>query len=468
MDPGDLDDKLWVLKQSLLKVVVKLGLPVGLMQAFRVIYNLVDMYWLGNYSTLALAGVSVAWPIIFLVLATFFGIYGAGTSLVSQYWGAREYTSSLKVAGQLLLFTITVGPLISALTIISTPYILVLINAPAETRTPAYDYVSILAMGVPVFGVLESITSVYMASGTPFLPLALRSLGTMLNIVLDPLLIYGLHGLPEMGVAGAALATVLSELVAGTAGLVYFSLMGVKGIKMSFHHIKPDLQLLRLMAKVGLPISGAALAEASGFTMLAGIISLMGSKALAAWSIGDRPFGVITIITAGLLTACSVIVGQSLGAGLLGKARESATRILVYEVILTSLIITPLIALRTYISSAFSPQDIEVSSYASDFMLYMGISIIPLSMLETARAIANGSGHTKPVMYLSVLRLWVLRNVLAYVFGPGPLKMGVKGLWIGMAISNVVTGLIALTWTMRYTWLKPVIGNTNGARKTRI
>ncbi|MEM4672019.1 MAG: MATE family efflux transporter, partial [Desulfurococcaceae archaeon] len=236
MDPGDLDDKLWVLKQPLLKVVVKLGLPVGLMQAFRVIYNLVDMYWLGNYSTLALAGVSVAWPIIFLVLATFFGIYGAGTSLVSQYWGAREYTSSLKVAGQLLLFTITVGPLISALTIISTPYILVLINAPAETRTPAYDYVSILAMGVPVFGVLESITSVYMASGTPFLPLALRSLGTMLNIVLDPLLIYGLHGLPEMGVAGAALATVLSELVAGTAGLVYFSLMGVKGIKMSFHH----------------------------------------------------------------------------------------------------------------------------------------------------------------------------------------------------------------------------------------
>ncbi|MEM4863266.1 MAG: MATE family efflux transporter [Desulfurococcaceae archaeon] len=67
MDPGDLDDKLWVLKQSLLKVVVELGLPVGLMQAFRVIYNLVDMYWLGNYSTLALAGVSVAWPVIFLV-----------------------------------------------------------------------------------------------------------------------------------------------------------------------------------------------------------------------------------------------------------------------------------------------------------------------------------------------------------------------------------------------------------------
>lgn len=67
MDPGDLDDKLWVLKQSLLKVVVELGLPVGLMQAFRVIYNLVDMYWLENYSTLALAGVSVAWPVIFLV-----------------------------------------------------------------------------------------------------------------------------------------------------------------------------------------------------------------------------------------------------------------------------------------------------------------------------------------------------------------------------------------------------------------
>ena len=450
-------DKAWVLREPLIKVMVKIGLPVGLIEAMRIVYNIVDVYWLGNYSAEALAGVSVAWPVISLVLSTFSGIYGAGVALISQYWGAREYENSLKVSGQMIFFTLTAGPVISVATITLSPYIFTLINTPVETRAPAYEYISVFSAGIPVFGLLESTLGVYMASGTPLVPLFLRSLGTVLNIVLDPLFIFGMLGLPEMGVTGAALATVLSELVAGALSLILVLRRGVRGVKMRMGYVKPDSIMLRLLVKTGLPLSGSALAEASGFTALAGIIGLAGSRALAAWSIGDRPLGVISIATAGLLTACSVVIGQSLGAGLHSKAREVAAKTLIYNMVITMLVVTPLIVFRDNMSSAFSPQDQVTASYASDFVLYMGLSLVFLSMLDTARAIASGSGHTKPIMYLSLLRLWGLRNILAYVLGPGPLGIGVKGLWIGMAISNVITGVVALAWITRYKWLKPVI-----------
>ncbi|MCC6032906.1 MAG: MATE family efflux transporter, partial [Desulfurococcaceae archaeon] len=93
----------------------------------------------------------------------------------------------------------------------------------------------------------------------------------------------------------------------------------------------------------------------------------------------------------------------------------------------------------------------------ADFLLYMGPSIIFFVILRVAFSVASGSGHTKVVMFLSLFRLWVLRNVLAYLFGPGPLGMGVRGLWIGMSVSNVVTGLLALLWIVKGNWLKPVI-----------
>ncbi|MEM3948278.1 MAG: MATE family efflux transporter, partial [Zestosphaera sp.] len=87
----------------------------------------------------------------------------------------------------------------------------------------------------------------------------------------------------------------------------------------------------------------------------------------------------------------------------------------------------------------------------------MGPSIVFFVILRVAFAVASGSGHTKPVMFLSLFRLWVLRNVLAYLFGPGPFGIGVKGLWIGMSVSNVITGMLALVWVLRGSWLKPVI-----------
>jgi len=105
---------------------------------------------------------------------------------------------------------------------------------------------------------------------------------------------------------------------------------GVKGEKLSLRHFKPESGLIRKLVSIGAPLSLSSLSDAGGFTVLTGIISMMGSEALTAWGVGDRPFSIIQIIISGLLVATSTIVGQSLGAGMPNRAREAVSKSLKY------------------------------------------------------------------------------------------------------------------------------------------
>jgi putative MATE family efflux protein len=452
-----MDDKQWVVKQPVLKTMLKLGLPIGVTQALQVVYNLTDMYWLGRLGREALAAVNATWPVLFLIIAGLAGLFQAGLALVSQYWGAGEYRRSLNAGGQLLIIAIFTGIPLGVLSYMVIPTFLGLIRIPEEVAEGAIIYGRIFALGFAIFGLMESVLSIYSAAGDTFTVMKIRLIGVSINIVLDPIMIFGLFGFPALGIAGAAIATLLSDLVSGVISLVLLSKRGVRGERLTKSDLKLDPFLIKKFFRIGLPISISSLSDAAGFTVLTGIISLMGAGALAAWGVGDRPFSLIDILVGSVLAALSTIIGQNLGAENFGKAREAAYKALALAMGMSSIGVFTMIALRYEVARLFIPSDPEVIQYASDFILIMGPSIVFFTMLGVAFSVAQGSGHTKPVMYISILRLWFLRNILAYLFGPGPLSLGVKGLWAGMAVSNVITGLIALAWIVHGKWLKPVI-----------
>lgn len=452
-----MDDKQWVVKQPVLKTMLKLGLPIGVTQALQVVYSLTDMYWLGRLGREALAAVNATWPVLFLVIAGLAGLFQAGLALVSQYWGAGDYKRSLNAGGQLLVIAVGAGVPLGILSYMAIPVFLELIGVPGEVREGAVTYGRIFALGFAVFGLMESVLSIYSAAGDTLTIMKIRLIGVSLNIVLDPIMIFGLLGFPALGIAGAAIATLLSDLISGVISLTLLSTRGIKGEKLRRSDLKPDFSLIKKFFRIGLPISISSLSDAAGFTVLTGIISMMGASALAAWGVGDRPFSLLEILVGSILAALSTIIGQNLGAENFGKAREAAYKALVLAVGITSVGVLTLITVRYEVARLFIPSDPEVIQHASDFILIMGPSIVFFVMLRAAYSVAQGSGHTKPVMYIAILRLWFLRNILAYLFGPGPLSLGVKGLWTGMAISNLITGLIALAWIVHGKWLKPVI-----------
>ncbi|MEM0296788.1 MAG: MATE family efflux transporter [Zestosphaera sp.] len=451
-----MDDKDWVLKSSIVKVMIKLGLPIGVMQALNVIYNLTDMFWLGRLGREALAAINATWPVVFLVVAGLAGVLQAGISLVSQYWGAKDYESSMRAAGQVLLLVLLAGPPVSLAAYAALPPLLQLMRVPQDVIPGAVTYGRIFTLGLTVFGLMDATVSIFSAAGDTLTPMKIRLFGVLLNVILDPVLIFGVGLIPPLGIAGAAIATLASDLVAALLAL-HVLVKGVRGERLRPLHLRPRPELLSKLVKIGLPLSISSMGEAGGFALLTAIISMMGSAALASWGVGDRPVGLLDIFVASLLGATTTIVGQSLGAGMYDRAKETALKSVLYSAAVVAAGISAFILVRYEIVSFFTPSDLEVIRYAADFLLYMGPSIVFFVILRVAFAVASGSGHTKPVMFLSLFRLWVLRNVLAYLFGPGPFGIGVKGLWIGMSVSNVITGMLALVWVLRGSWLKPVI-----------
>jgi len=391
-----MDDKRWVLSEDLLKVMVKLGLPVALMQVLEVAYNLTDMFWLGRLSSTAIAAVSATWPVVFLVVAGLSGFYQAGIALVSQYWGAGRYEDALRSGGQVILFAVASGIPASIIAYATLPLLFDLVKVPAEVRPYAVDYGRIFSLGFTVFAILNSALSIYSAAGDTWTPFKIRLVGVVLNIILDPLFIFGYLGFPRLEVAGAAIATIISDLVSGVIALVHLH-HGVKGEKLSLRHFKPDPGLIRKLVSIGAPLSLSSLSDAGGFTVLTGIISMMGSEALAAWGVGDRPFSIIQIIISGLLVATSTIVGQSLGAGMPSRAREAVSKSLKYILAISATGVALLILLRYQVARVFVPGDEVVVEYAAGFTLYMGPSIVFLQLFSLASSVANGSGHTKPL-----------------------------------------------------------------------
>lgn len=445
-----------MLKTSIVRAMVKLGLPLGLMQALHIAYNLTDMFWLGRLGREALAAVNATWPVVFLVVSGLVGFIQAGISLISQYWGAREYDSAMNSAGQVFLIIIATGIPVSLIAYIALPSIFEVLGIPEEILPGAVVYGRIFSLGLVVFGVMDATVSIFSAVGDVLTPLKVRTIGVLVNVALDPVLIFGLSPIPALGVAGAAIATLISDLIASLIAIKLL-ITGIKGEKLTLTYLRPNKELLMKLVRIGLPISISSIGEAGGFTLLTAIISIMGSAALAAWGVGDRPLGLLDIFVGSLLSATTTIIGQSLGAGMLERARQTAIKSVIYGFLITAVGVSYYILFRYEIVTLFAPSDSEVIQNAAEFLLLMGPSITFFVMLRAAFSVASASGHTKIVMTLSLFRLWVLRNFLTYTFGPGPMGLGVKGMWIGMSISNIVIGVLALIWILRGGWLKPVI-----------
>ncbi len=455
----------WIIEENILKVMVKLGTPIAMGEALNIVYTMVDMYWLGRVGREALASVSASWPVIWLIVSAGAGVFAAGMAIISQFWGMNDFRRATKAGGQLIILSVLFGAPLAVLGYLVSGYFISLVGVPESVIDYASDYARILALGIPFIAIYESFSAIYVASGDSITPLKMRSAGVLINVVLDPVLIFGYFGFPPLGIEGAAIATVVSQFAVAIMSLIYIAFRGVDGHIITLESLLPDINFFRDILRIGYPISALMVGEASGFLILVHVISLLGPTPLAAWGIADRVLGIFHVFIAGMLGATSTMIGQSLGAGIPQRARIIAKKMTLYGSMIMGFGLLVLIPLRYQIAAFFAPGDDELIREVADFILIMGPSIVFFTIYLASRAVARGSGHTKPVMVFGLLRLWVLRNVLAYWFAISA-GLGVKGLWTGMAISNYITGSLALWWIMFGNWNRPVVRQTEKMEST--
>ncbi|UCH01593.1 MAG: MATE family efflux transporter, partial [Candidatus Bathyarchaeota archaeon] len=314
-----------ILGSGITPTALRLAWPMMLSSVFQTVYNLTDALWLGRVGPEAIAAPSISWPIIFLFISLSAGLGMGGTTLVAQYTGAGDRVQSNRVAGQLVLILLTTSTVLAGMGFVFVDSVLQLMNIPDSVFTVTANYMRITFLGLPFMLMHFGFQSLLRGYGDTRTPMILSVVSAVSDMVLDPFFVFGWLGLPALGAEGAALTTVLTRGAAGIIGL-YLLVSGRVGIKVTSHHLRPDLPLIKRILKIGVPSALGQSTTALGFTVLTSLVAIedgvLGGKGLllSAYGIGNRVSSIVNMIIFSGSSALATMVGQNLGANQLDRA----------------------------------------------------------------------------------------------------------------------------------------------------
>ncbi len=443
-----------IVEGGIVRTLVSLALPLIMVQIVNISYNIVDTYWLSRYSDTAMAVPRQAWPPFMLFNALASALAVANTAFISQYIGARKFSSASRVSSMFLTFMSFLGVSVALLYLLLRPLIFkYLITTPEEIYDEVMVYAGVIAFDVLFAYIASTYTVIIQSIGETRKPAIVNGLSAIANIVLDPILIFGLGPIPSLGVVGAAIATVFSR-VFSLLGLVYISRKYFPDLRISFTDNIEKLWLIKSF-KIGLPVFILNSTNSLAYMFHLRLVNTFGVVAATAYTIG---YVIIDLTSAGiwgLTRPVAIMVGQNIGAGKYSRAREIAIKasLLVFTITLIESIL--ILLLRPYLVGIFtSRQDIFVE--ACSFLGIFSLSIPFVGVFFVGRAVGRGSGHTYPPTIIGLIRLWILRLLMGYILALS-LGLGSLGIWIAMSLSNIVAGIATLAWIVFGKWVKPVI-----------
>ncbi len=326
-----------------------------------------------------------------------------------------------------------------------------ILGVPADAYDNAVIYLRVMFIGIPFSFEGFAFSFALRAIGDTKTPTIINSIAIILNVILDPLLIFGIGPFPRLEILGAALGTIISYSIASILS-IYLVFSGKLGIKFYLSDFKPDFGLYKKMFKIGLPASIGQSLNALGFVVLMGIVSQFGSVVIAAYGIGQRIISLIFTVSDGFSMAMSTMVGQNLGVLNFKRIRKIVNKTILINTIFISIPTLLIFLFRTQIIGIFI-KDILVINEGAIFYACFLIAMPFFGIFFISTSVIKAAGRTKESMVLGIIRLWGLRVSLAYFLST---LWGSKGIWIGMAMSNIIASVLAYFWYKRETWKETV------------
>lgn len=435
------------------KVLLTLSIPIMINSIIQTLYNLVDGIWVSKISSVHFAATSFVWPINFLFVALGVGLSVAGTSLLSQLLGAGKYKDAREYTSQLMVSSFLLSVLFMIVGVISSPYIIKLMGGEGNFADLANTYLKISFLDLPFMFLYFNINSIMNSQGNTVTPTILSAISALINVVLDPVFIFTF----DMGIAGAAWATVLSRVVLALLG-VKFIFNEDYDLKPDFRNFKFDKTILKEIARVGLPASIGQTGASIGFMFLNGFIVSYGTATMAAFGMVNRVTNLVMQPAMGVGSALTAVVGQNLGSYQLQRATESfikASKIALFIGITGGVLIfvfnKPIV--NFFIQSKDEP---EVIIQSITYMKYVAFSMPLMGMFSVFQGIFQGSGNTKYSMAMEVGRLWFVRLPMILIF-KNFYDFGPSGIWFSMSFSNFIICLYAFWIYKTHGWKRKTI-----------
>ena len=414
--------------------------------------GIVDTIYLGNLidvsrpnlGRFALAALGVAFPITFVGNSVNIGL-GAGTmSAISRALGQGDYQKAKRHGAAAIMFGLLIMTCLISFLYLLMPLLLGLTNESNEVLKMARDYLVISLPGLAIVSVAMMSNNILRAGGEALLPSSIMITGAVINIILDPFLIFGWGPFPRLEVQGAALATVVGNVIAALFGL-YVILYHRKAITFVNMTKGSVVRAWSIIGRVAIPAAGTnAIVPVSAWIAVLIISNTLTTADLAAFTVASRA----ELISVGLLYALSAcvgaITGQNGGAGYTVRVR-SAFIFCYWICILWSTFMAVILALFAVdIASIFS-NDPEVVSKTISYFYIVPITIFAYGFVFISAAGFNALGRPIYGLVYTIIRSLILYVLFIYI---GVHLDGLRGAFFGMAIANIISGLIAASWSL--------------------
>ncbi len=430
--------------EPLVRLLLRLSIPGMLSTITVTLYNTVDTYWVAKLGHEAVAALTIVMPVQMIIGAIGIGTGIGVTALVSRRFGEDNPEATNHVAGQIFYLSIIWGGLFILATVLFADVILPVFGATPDIIDASNTYMLIISFGSGsmVFVLLTS--NLIRGSGDAVKPMVIMIGASVLNMVLDPLMILGIGPFPAMGIRGAALATVIAQSAGAAAGLGYI----VSG-KTSFHlrlrHLIPDMRILKDIYRVGAPATLLEVTQSVSFAIFNSLLSRHGSVAIAGVGMPLRISDLFFVPLMGASGGLLPIVGYCYGARNYKRLWDAVKTAVIGVVILLAVCMAAAEIGSPRIMGLFTdePEILELAVPALRILLAGAIFIGPTLMFVT---VFQGLSRGTTAMVLSLLRQFILFIPIMYLFSH---FFGLYGVMWSLPTSDFLSFLLTYAFTYR-------------------
>ncbi|MCB0824240.1 MAG: MATE family efflux transporter [Bacteroidales bacterium] len=430
-----------LIEGNIKKQLYQLTWPMLLGIMGMVVFNLVDTYFVGKLGVQQLAAMSFSFPVVMFLNSLSQGV-GIGTSsLISRNIIHTQRDEVRKMASRSILLGIGIVMIFVVFGLLTIRPAFVLMGAKDEVLSYVIDYMQIWYLGVP-FVVIPMIgNNIVRATGDTFTPGMLMVAIALVNVVLDPLMIFGIGPFPEMGIKGAALATVISRSI----GLIVILVILIKREKLITIYIgtlKPIFQTWKKVLYIAGPASLAMLITPISIGFITKILAGYGKEAVAAFGVASRVEMFALMVIMALGSVLIIFVGQNVSKHKYDRIFEALKISRTFSLLWGVVIYILLIFLGQDVASLFT-SDVHVIEITKNYFLILGASYGFLGLVMLSTSTFNGINKPLPSTLFSAIRMLILYIPLAWA---GSQLFGITGVfWAGL-IANVVVGFFAFRY----------------------
>ena len=439
---------------SLNRAILLLAIPMVLEMVLESLFAVVDVFWVGRLGADAVATVGLTESLLSLVFAVGLGLSLSTTAMVARRIGEKDPDGAAVAGVQAIVLGLGVSLAIGLPSFFLAPRMLQLMGASPQVVTVGSGYARIALGGSGAILMLFLNNAIFRGAGDAAIAMRLLWVSNIINLVLDPCLIFGWGPFPKLGVTGAALATFTGRSI-GVLYQFYRLLRGSERIRILTRQIRVDLSVLLRLVRVSLTgILQFAIAHTSWIGLVR-IVSIFGSAALAGYTIAIRIVVFAILPSWGLSNAAATLVGQNLGAKQPQRAESSVWRTGFYNMIFLGVIGVLFVVFAEPIVRLFT-HDPEVIPLAASCLRVVSYGNIGYAYGMVMLQAFNGAGDTITPTIVNFFGFWLLEIPLAY-FLAIPMRMQARGAYFSIVAAEAAIAGVSIILFKRGYWKKQQI-----------